>query len=108
MRKFVVAAGGLLAAAAFVAPAPATIHPLEVGWVCGNSSGDPPGQSPGATHSDQSTFRAVLATGVIVIVGGVPQLDPNNPASKFSSFNVVAETGTPSNEGALNCAGASG
>jgi hypothetical protein len=108
MRKFVVMAGVALATAVFAAPAPATIHPLEVGWVCGNASGDPPGQTPGATHSDQSTFRAVLATGVIVIVNGVPQLDPNNPASKFSTFNVFTETGTPSNQGALNCAGANG
>src|SRR5262245_21043798 len=102
-----------LLAAAFVAgilatSAGATIHPLMVGWVCGNASGNPPGQSPGQNHSDQSTFRALQATGVLLGVDpttGLPILDFNNPAIKFSTFTVVPiETGTPSNPGAINCA----
>jgi hypothetical protein len=96
------AAGGLL-----VAPsAPATIHPIMVGWWCGNTSGDPPGQTPGENHSEQSTFRALQATGVLTLTEGGPVLDLTNPASKFSTFDVSTETGTPSNPGALNCAGA--
>ncbi len=46
-------------------PAAATIHPLMVGWFCGNASGDPPGQTPSATHSDQSTLRAIQSTGIL-------------------------------------------
>jgi hypothetical protein len=90
------------------ASAQATIHPLMVGWVCGNASGDPPGQTPGETHADQSTFRALQATGVIIGIDpttGLPIFDFDNPAIKFSTFTVVPiETGTPSNPGALNCA----
>jgi len=88
--------------------AQATIHPLMVGWVCGNASGDPPGQSPGENHADQSTFRALQATGVLLGVDpttGLPIFDFNNPAMKFSTFTVVPiETGTPANPGAINCA----
>ena len=100
-------AATVVAAVAFAASASATIHPLMVGWVCGNASGDPPGQSPGATHSAQSTFRALQATGVLIGVDpntGLPIFDFNNPAIKFSTFTVVPEeTGTPSNPGAINC-----
>ncbi len=87
--------------------AQATIHPLMVGWVCGNASGDPPGQTPGENHSSQSTFRALQATGVLLGVDpttGLPIFDFSNPAIKFSTFTVVPiETGTPSNPGAINC-----
>jgi hypothetical protein len=97
----------LAAIAAFAAPASATIHPLMVGWVCGNATGDPPGQTPGETHSGQSTFRALQATGIIIGIDpetGLPIFDYDNPAIKFSSFTVVPEeTGTPSNPGAINC-----
>jgi hypothetical protein len=94
-----------VAAAAFATSASATIHPLMVGWVCGNASGDPPGQTPGETHSAQSTFRALQATGVIIGVDNdLPIFDYNNPAMKFSFFTVVPEeTGVPTNPGALNC-----
>ena len=96
-----------LVAGILSASAQATIHPLMVGWVCGNASGDPPGQTPGANHSDQSTFRALQATGVVLGVDpttGLPIFDFNNPAIKFSTFTVVPiETGTPSNPGAINC-----
>jgi len=102
----------LLLAAALVAgilstSAQATIHPLMVGWVCGNASGDPPGQTPDANHSNQSTFRALQATGVLLGLDpttGLPIFDFDNPAIKFSTFTVVPiETGTPSNPGAINC-----
>jgi hypothetical protein len=95
-----------VAAAAFAASASATIHPLMVGWVCGNASGDPPGQTPGQMHSNTSTFRALQATGIIIGVDatGLPIFDYDNPAIKFSSFTVVPEeTGVPSNPGAINC-----
>ena len=102
---------GVIAGALFVAPsASATIHPLMVGWWCGNASGDPPGQTPpeesGVNHSPQSTFRALQATGVVTLTAGGPVFDPTRPAAKFSTFDVATETGTPSNPGALHCAGA--
>jgi hypothetical protein len=108
MRKlFVASVAALFAAAALATSGSATIHPLMVGWVCGNASGDPPGQTPGETHSVQSTFRALQATGIIVGVDpatGLPIFDLAKAAAKFSSFTVVPdETGTPSNQGALNC-----
>jgi hypothetical protein len=74
-----------------------------LGWLCGNASGDPAGQTPGENHSDQSTFRALQATGVLTFTSSGPVLDTSNPASKFSSFDPVTETGTPSNPGAINC-----
>jgi hypothetical protein len=108
MRKMFAFLGVASAAAVVAAPSPATIHPLTVGWVCGNFSGDPPGQTPGENHSDQSTFRALQATGVVVGIDpatGLPIFDLTKPEAKFSSFTVVPEEmGTPSNPGALNCA----
>jgi hypothetical protein len=104
-RRLILAAVG---AAALVTPvsANATIHPIMLGWYCGNASGEPPGQTPGETHSDQSTFRALQATGVVTFTSsGEVVLDLNKPAAKFSTFDVVNETGTPSSPGALNCAG---
>jgi hypothetical protein len=106
MRSFLAAAvtaGALLIPAA---AAPAAIHPIMVGWVCGNASGNPPGQTPGENHSDQSTFRAIQATGFLTVTSSGPVLDTSVPASKFSTFDPATETGTPSNAGALNCAGA--
>jgi hypothetical protein len=97
----VVAAGVLCQASG----AQAAIHPIMVGWVCGNASGDPPGQTPGENHADQSTFRAIQSTGLLTITDAGPVLDTSVPASKFSTFDPVTETGTPSNPGALNCAG---
>jgi hypothetical protein len=106
-RLLAVLTVAIVATAASAGSATATIHPLMVGWVCGNASGDPPGQTPGETHSDQSTFRALQAAGVIVGIDpatGLPIFDYDNPAIKFSSFTVVpVETGTPSNPGAINC-----
>jgi hypothetical protein len=107
VRKLLMLLTVTCAAAALASQGSATIHPLMVGWVCGAASGDPPGQTPGETHSDQSTFRALQATGIVVGVDpetGLPIFDLTKPAAKFSSFVVVPEeTGTPSNEGALNC-----
>jgi hypothetical protein len=104
---FVAFFAALLAAAALASSSSATIHPLMVGWVCGNASGDPPGQTPGETHSAQSTFRALQAAGIVVGTDpttGLPIFDLTKPAAKFSSFVVIPEeTGTPSNPGALNC-----
>jgi hypothetical protein len=96
----IVAAAGL----ALVPQGSATIHPIMLGWVCGNTDGDPPGQTPGANHSDQSTLRALQATGVLTLTASGPVLDLSDPASKFSTFNPVTETGTPDSPGALNCA----
>jgi hypothetical protein len=106
MRRIFAFLAAACAAAVFATSSQATIHPLMVGWVCGNASGDPPGQTPGETHSAQSTFRALQATGVIIgfDASGLPIFDYNNPAIKFSFFTVVPEeTGTPSNPGAINC-----
>ena len=107
MRNAFAFVAAACAAVVFAASGSATIHPLTVGWVCGNASGDPPGQTPGKTHADQSTFRALQATGVITgfdSATGLPIFDFTNPAIKFSSFTIVPEeSGTPSNAGALNC-----
>jgi len=84
--------------------ASATIHPIMNGWACGNATGDPPGQTPGETHSDTSTLRALQSTGVLTITPSGPVIDLSRPASKYSTFDPVAETGTPSNPGAINCA----
>ena len=105
MRRLV-AGAVVVAGLLFASSAQATIHPLTVGWVCGNFSGDPPGQTPGEQHSDQSSFRAVQSTGILTFTSSGPVLDTSVPASKFSTFDVATETGTPSNPGALNCAGA--
>src|SRR5919204_3240585 len=89
---FVAFLAALVAAAALASSSSATIHPLMVGWVGGNASGDPPGQTPGETHSSQSTFRALQATGVVIgedPVTHLPIFDFNNPAIKFSTFQVV-------------------
>ena len=102
MRRVLVA----VVAAASLAAVPtgsATIHPIMLGWVCGNTDGDPPGQTPGENHSDQSTLRALQATGVLTLTASGPVLDLSDPASKFSTFDPVAETGTPSSPGAVNC-----
>ena len=85
-------------------PAFATIHPIMVGWVCGTTDGDPPGQTPGENHSDQSTLRALQATGVLTFTASGPVVDLSKPASKFSSFDPATETGTATNQGALHCA----
>ena len=103
-RLLAFAAATATAAVLAVAPsANATIHPIMLGWLCGNASGDPPGQTPRENHSDQSTFRALQATGVLTFTSSGPVLDTSKPASKFSSFDPVTETGTPSNPGAINC-----
>jgi hypothetical protein len=82
-----------------------------VGWVCGNATAEPPGQTPGETHSANSTFRALQATGIVVgeTPAGLPIFDLTRASAKFSTFTVVitpdgvVESGTPSNQGALNC-----
>jgi hypothetical protein len=64
MKRLIIAA--VAAAGLFAVPtAPATIHPIMLGWWCGNAFGNPPGQTPGANHSDQSTLRALQATGLL-------------------------------------------
>src|SRR5919201_6274449 len=103
MRKVFAFLATTCAAAACAAPASATIHPIMNGWVCGNASGDPPGQTPGENHSDQSTLRALQATGVLTFTSSGPVLDLSDPASKFSTFDPATETGTPTNPGAQNC-----
>jgi len=83
--------------------ASATIHPIMLGWVCGAASGDPPGQTPGENHSDQSTLRAIQATGVLTITATGPVLDLTRPASKFTTFDPSTETGTSEHPGSVHC-----
>jgi hypothetical protein len=100
------AIGALIAVAvALAAPATAsaTIHPLTLGWVCGAASGDPPGQTPGANHSDQSTLRALQATGILTFTANGPVIDLTRPASKFITFDPSTETGTSDHPGFVNC-----
>jgi hypothetical protein len=104
-RAFGVAA---VLAAAFVigagTPASATIHPIMLGWVCGAASGDPPGQTPGLNHSEQSTLRALQATGVLTLTANGPVVDLTRPASKFITFDPATDTGTSDHPGYVNCA----
>jgi len=106
MRLVLLLVAVMTAVAVTAASATATIHPLTVGWVCGNTDGDPPGQTPGETHSDQSTLRALQATGILTFGPSGPALNLDDPASKFSTFQAppAVETGIPSNQGAINCA----
>jgi hypothetical protein len=108
MKRALALVATMCAMLAVAAPSSATIHPLMVGWVCGNATGNPPGQTPDATHSAQSSFRALLATGIIIgedPTTGLPIFDFDHPAIKFGTFQVVpVETGTPTNPGAINCA----
>jgi hypothetical protein len=107
MRPIVpVSLAGVVAAFVLAAPAPATIHPIMLGWVCGSFEGDPPGQTPGENHWDVSTFRALQATGVLTITASGPVLDLSQPASKFTTFDVVTETGTSDSPAAANCTNA--
>src|SRR6266511_5536022 len=92
MKRLIIAA--IAAAGLFAVPsAPATIHPIMLGWVCGAASGNPPGQTPGENHSDQSTLRALQATGVLTFTASGPVLDLTRPSSKFTTFDPATETG---------------
>jgi hypothetical protein len=105
MRRLLVLST-LLATALVVSTAPtasATIHPIMLGWVCGVASGDPPGQTPGENHSDQSTLRALQATGVLTFTASGPVVDLTRPASKFITFDPSTDTGTSDHPGYVNC-----
>jgi len=95
--------------ALFVAsPASATIHPIVASAECANASFDvanPPGQTPGANHSDQSTLRALQSTGVLTFTASGPVVDLTQPASKYTTFDPTTETGTSDHPGILNCHG---
>ena len=102
----------LIAAALFVSgasAASATIHPIMLGWVCGAASGNPPGQTPGLTHADQSTLRALQATGVLTFnAQGEAIIDLTRPASKFITFDPATDTGTSDHPGYINCTDVTG
>jgi hypothetical protein len=105
MRRLVLTM--LAAAALFVSgasAASATIHPIMLGWVCGAASGEPPGQTPDETHADQSTFRALQATGVITFTAEGIVIDLTRPESKFITFDVATETGESDHPGFIHCA----
>ena len=104
MRRLVLAslfAGALIVSGASAASA--TIHPINLGWVCGAASGSPPGQSPGETHADQSTLRALQATGVLTFTAEGPVVDLTRPASKFITFDPATDTGTSDHPGFIHC-----
>src|SRR5215216_3791279 len=82
MRRLVLAM--LVAAALFLSSASAasaTIHPIMLGWVCGAASGNPPGQTPDPTltHAEQSSLRALQATGVLTFTDAGPVIDLTLP-----------------------------
>jgi hypothetical protein len=104
MRRLVLTT--LIAAALMLSgasTASATIHPIMLGWVCGAASGDPPGQTPGLTHADQSTLRALQATGVLTFTAEGPVIDLTRPASKFITFDETTDTGTSDHPGFVHC-----
>ena len=106
MKRLLAVAAATTAAFAIAVPsANATIHPIMLGWLCGNASGEPPGQTPAdITNLDQSDFRALQATGVLTFVNGQPVFNLDDPASKFSDFHIVpSENGTPTNPAAIRC-----
>jgi hypothetical protein len=89
---------------AAASPASATIHPIVASAECANAPievADPPGQTPGENHSDQSTLRALQSTGVLTDAG----LDLTQPASKYTTFDPATETGTSDHPGLVNCQG---
>lgn len=104
MRRLVLA---VMFALAFVlsgaSAASATIHPINLGWVCGAASGSPGGQTPGENHSDQSTLRALQATGVLTFTAEGPVIDLTRPASKFITFDPATDTGTSDHPGYIHC-----
>ena len=104
MRRLVLAL--LVAAALFLSSASAasaTIHPIMLGWVCGAASGNPPGATPGETHADQSTLRALIATGVLTFTAEGPVIDLTRPASKFITFDPETDIGTSDHPGFVHC-----
>jgi hypothetical protein len=105
MRRLVLAM--LVGAALFLSgasAASATIHPIMLGWVCGAASGDPPGQTPNLTHAEQSTLRALQATGVLTFTAeGEAVIDLTRPASKFITFDPATDTGTSDHPGFVHC-----
>jgi len=104
MRRLVLATmftGALVLGSASTASA--TIHPINLGWVCGAASGSPSGQTPGETHSDQSTLRALQATGVLTFTADGPVIDLTVPASKFITFDPTTDTGTSDHPGFIHC-----
>jgi hypothetical protein len=106
MKRLLATAVATAAAFAIAAPsANATIHPIMLGWLCGNASGEPPGQTPDETHSAESTLRALQATGVLTITdSGDLVFDLTKPEAKFYDFHVLPdEGGTPRNPAAIRC-----
>jgi hypothetical protein len=105
MRRLVLA---MLFAVALIlsgaSAASATIHPIMLGWVCGAASGNPPGATPGETHADQSTLRALVATGVLTFTAEGPVIDLTLPASKFITFDPTTDTGESDHPGFIHCA----
>jgi hypothetical protein len=105
MRRLVLA---MLIAAALIlssaSTASATIHPIMLGWVCGAASGNPPGQTPDLTHAEQSTLRALQATGVLTFTAEGPVIDLTRPASKFITFDPNTDTGESDHPGFIHCA----
>ena len=90
------------------APASATIHPIVPSFECSNASFDvanPPGQTPGANHSDQSTLRALQSTGVLTLTTSGPVLELTQPPSKFTTFDPATETGTSDHPSIEHCQG---
>ena len=105
MRLALAAAVAVLAVVV-ASPASATIHPIVPSFVCSSASFDvanPPGQTPGANHSDQSTLRALQSTGVLTFTATGPALDLTRPASKFTTFNPATETGTSDHPSIEHC-----
>ena len=108
MRLVLGATAATLVLFAAAAPASATIHPIVASAECANASFDvanPPGQTPGENHSDQSTLRALQSTGVLTFTASGPVVDLTQPASKYTTFDPVTETGTSDHPGLVHCQG---
>ena len=104
MRLSALAIGTALAAAVWAGSASAH-HPLAPAFVCEKAAlENPRGQEPGATpHSDQSTLRALQATGILTLTPTGPVFDLTHPASKLTTFNPMTGAATSDHPAILNC-----
>ena len=104
MKRAVLVICAVVAAAVWAGSASAH-HPLAPAFVCGKAAvNNPPGQEPGATpHSDQSTLRALQATGILTLTPTGPVFDLTDPASKLTTFNPFTGVATSDHPAILNC-----
>ena len=103
--KLVVLAICMAVAAVVWAGSALAHHPLAPAFVCERAAlENPHGQEPGANpHSDQSTLRALQATGILTLTPTGPVWDFTHPASKLTSFNPMTGAATSDHPAIVKC-----